>query len=201
MKDVGREVSLVEKDIPTGYFIELGGQFEDMIEAFTVLAGALALAILLVYMIMASQFESFIHPFVIMFTIPLSLIGVVIALLIAGRTVNLVSAIGFIMLTGIAVNNGIVMIDYINQLRRKGVETKEAILQGCSIRFRPVLITALTTMLGMLPMALSTSSGSEMRAPMAITVVGGLFATTLMTLFVIPSIYSLVERVKFKEKK
>jgi len=201
MQDVGKEVTLVEKNIPTGYFIELGGQFEDMIEAFTVLAGALALAILLVYMIMASQFESFVHPFVIMFTIPLSLIGVVVALLIAGKTVNLVSAIGFIMLTGIAVNNGIVMIDYINQLRRKGVETKEAILQGCSVRFRPVLITALTTMLGMLPMALSTSSGSEMRAPMAITVIGGLFATTIMTLFVIPSIYSLVARVKFKEKK
>jgi HAE1 family hydrophobic/amphiphilic exporter-1 len=109
--------------------------------------------------------------------------------------------IGFIILAGIAVNNGIVMVDYINQLKRRGLEKKEAILQACTVRLRPVLITAFTTILGMLPMAISTSQGSEMRAPMAITVVGGLIATTLLTLFVIPIIYSMIDRVSFKEKK
>jgi HAE1 family hydrophobic/amphiphilic exporter-1 len=151
-------------------------------------------------MIMASQFESFVHPFVIMFTIPLGLVGVIIALIISGQSVSLPVLIGFIMLGGIAVNNGIVMVDYINQLKRRGVEMKEAILQGSVVRLRPVLITAFTTIMGMLPMALSTSEGAEMRAPMAITVIGGLVATTFLTLFVIPIIYSVVNRVKFKEK-
>jgi HAE1 family hydrophobic/amphiphilic exporter-1 len=150
-------------------------------------------------MIMASQFESFKHPFVIMFTIPLSLIGVVLALLISGWPISLVAMIGFVMLGGIAVNNGIVMVDYINQLKRKGIEIKEAILQACTVRLRPVLITALTTIMGMVPMAVSTSAGSEMRAPMAITVIGGLIATTFLTLFVIPIVYSLFDKVSFKK--
>ncbi|MDH4220163.1 MAG: efflux RND transporter permease subunit, partial [Candidatus Aminicenantes bacterium] len=126
---------------------------------------------------------------------------VILALLISGKTVSLPALIGFIILGGIAVNNGIVMVDYINQLKRRGIDKKEAILQGCTVRLRPVLITASTTILGMLPMALSTSQGSEMRAPMAVAVVGGLAATTLLTLFVIPIIYSLFDRVSFKEKK
>jgi HAE1 family hydrophobic/amphiphilic exporter-1 len=201
VKDIKEMLTGVERGLPPGYFIEFGGQYDDMQEAFVIMAYAFALATLLVYMIMASQFESFRHPFVIMFTIPLALFGVVVALLLSGKPVSLPVLIGFIMLGGIAVNNGIVMVDYINQLKRRGVEKKEAILQGCSVRLRPVLITALTTILGMLPMALSTSQGSEMRAPMAITVVGGLIATTLLTLFVIPIIYSLFDRVSFKEKK
>ena len=134
-------------------------------------------------------------------TIPLALIGVVLALLISGKTVSLVSLIGFVMLGGIAVNNGIVMVDYINQLKQRGVEKKEAILQACSVRLRPVLITALTTIMGMVPMAVSTSAGAEMRAPMAITVIGGLTATTLLTLFVIPVLYSLFDRVSFRPEK
>jgi HAE1 family hydrophobic/amphiphilic exporter-1 len=171
-----------------------------MQEAFVIMAGAFALATLLVYMIMASQFESFRHPFVIMFTIPLAIVGVILALLVSGRPVSLPVLIGFIMLGGIAVNNGIVMVDYINQLKRRGVDKKEAILQASAVRLRPVLITAFTTVLGMMPMALSVSEGAEMRAPMAITVVGGLVATTFLTLFVIPIIYSLFDKVKFKEK-
>jgi len=151
---------------------------------------------------MASQFESFLHPFVIMFTIPLGLIGVVFGLLIAGKTINLPVWIGFILLAGIAVNNGIVMIDYINQLWRRGVmEKKEAIIEGAVTRLRPVLLTALTTILGLLPMALSRTTGAEMRSPLAITVLSGLVATTFLTLFIVPSIYSLVERVSFKEGK
>jgi HAE1 family hydrophobic/amphiphilic exporter-1 len=199
--DIKETITGLERGLPSGYFIEFGGQYDDMQEAFIIMAGAFALAVLLVYMIMASQFESFLHPFVIMFTIPLALFGVILALLVSGKPISLPVLIGFIMLAGIAVNNGIVMVDYINQLKRRGVEKKEAILQACTVRLRPVLITALTTIFGMLPMALSTSQGAEMRAPMAITVVGGLIATTLLTLFVIPIIYSLFDRVSFKEKK
>ncbi len=201
VRDIKLRLGGLERGLPPGYFIEFGGQYEDMQEAFVIMAFAFALATLLVYMIMASQFESFKHPFVIMFTIPLGLIGVIVALLVSGKPVSLPVLIGFIILGGIAVNNGIVMVDYINQLKRRGVDKKEAILQGCSVRLRPVLITALTTVLGMLPMAISTSQGSEMRAPMAIAVVGGLTATTLLTLFVIPIIYSFFDRVSFKEKK
>ncbi len=199
MKDIKDNLAGLERSLPTGYFIEYGGQYEDMQETFLIMIGVFVLATLLVYMIMASQFESFLHPLVIMFTIPLGLIGVVLALLVTGKTLSLVSLIGFIILAGIAVNNGIVMVDYINQLWRKGIDKKEAILKGCTVRLRPVLITALTTMVGMLPMAVSTSSGASMRAPMAIAVIGGLFATTLLTLFVIPVIYSFFEKVSFKK--
>ena len=136
-----------------------------------------------------------------MFTIPLGIIGVILALFITGKTISLPALIGFIMLAGIAVNNGIVMVDYMNQLRRKGIEGMLAIIQACSVRLRPVLITASTTILGMMPMALSVSEGSEMRAPMAITVVGGLIATTFLTLFIVPVIYSLVNRISFKTSK
>jgi len=152
-------------------------------------------------MVMASQFESFRHPFVIMFTIPLGVIGVIQGLLFAGKAISLPALIGFILLAGIAVNNGIVMIDYINQLRRSGVETREAIISGAVTRLRAVLLTASTTILGMMPMALSRSEGSEFRSPMAITVMGGLIATTFLTLFVIPTVYSLFERVSFRKAK
>ncbi|MBS3818166.1 efflux RND transporter permease subunit [bacterium] len=199
VSDIKARISGMESNMPPGYFLEFGGEYEDMQEAFLIMAGAFALATLLVYMIMASQFESFVHPFVIMFTIPMALIGVVFSLLITGRPVNLPVLIGFVMLGGIAVNNGIVMVDYINQLKRKGIQKLEAILEASTVRLRPVLITALTTILAMFPMALSTSQGAEIRAPMAITVIGGLLATTFLTLFVIPIIYSLMDRVKVKK--
>ncbi|MDH7511379.1 MAG: efflux RND transporter permease subunit [Clostridiales bacterium] len=199
VRDIKKRIAPVEKQLPSGYFLEFGGAYEQMQEAFLVLAGAFALAVLLTYMVMASQFESFRHPFIIMFTIPLALIGVVLALLVSGRSINLPVLIGVVLLAGIAVNNGIVMIDYINQLRRRGVAAAEAVVQGAVTRLRAVLLTALSTILGMLPMALSTSEGAEMRAPMAIAVVGGLAATTFLTLFVIPIIYSLFEKISFRK--
>jgi len=198
IQDINKRLKVVEDNLPAGYFIEYGGQYKEMRETFVIMSGAFILATLLVYMILAALFESFLYPFIIMFTIPLAFIGVVLALLISGNPINLPVLIGFVILGGIAVNNGIVMVDYINQLKKRGVEKKDAILQACAVRLRPVLITALTTIFGMLPMALSTSAGSELRAPMAITVVGGLTATTLLTLFIIPIIYSLMDRVKFK---
>ncbi len=199
VRDIKKRIAPIEKQLPSGYFLEFGGAYEQMQETFLILAGAFALATLLVYMVMASQFESFRHPFVIMFTIPLGIIGVVVALLVSGWAISLPVLIGVVLLAGIAVNNGIVMIDYVNQLRRRGLAAAEAVVQGATTRLRAVLLTALTTILGMLPMALSTSEGAEMRAPMAIAVVGGLAATTFLTLFVIPIIYSLFEKISFKK--
>jgi len=199
VRDIRAQLADLEGRLPEGYFIEFGGQYENMIETFITLGQALALAILLVYMVMASQFESFVHPFVIMSTIPLALIGVILAFLITGQTISLPTFIGFILLTGIVVNNGIVMVDYMNQLRRRGIDAKEAIVQAAATRLRPVLITALTTIFGMLPMALSRQEGAEMRTPMALTVIGGLIFATALTLFIVPSIYSLVSRVSFRE--
>jgi len=201
IRDVKSRLAGFEKELPSGYFLEYGGAYEQMIDAFKILLAAFALATLLVYMVMASQFESLLHPFIIMFTIPLGFIGVVAGLFVWGMTVNLPVLIGFILLEGIAVNNGIVMIDYVNQLVRSGVEKKEAILRGCATRLRPVLLTALTTILGMLPMAMTKSSGAEMRAPIAVTVLAGLVATTFLTLFVIPIIYSMFEKVSFKKAR
>ncbi|NQT61828.1 MAG: efflux RND transporter permease subunit [Candidatus Marinimicrobia bacterium] len=192
MEEIIEILKPIQATLPDGYFVEYGGQYEQMIDTFITLGQALALAILLVFMVMASQFESLIHPLVIMVTIPLALIGVVIGFLISGVTISLTSFIGFIMLTGIVVNNGIVLVDYINQLRRKGIEATTAIIEAGSTRLRPVLITALTTIFGMLPMVLDSSEGAEMRAPMAITVIGGLTAATFLTLFVVPSLYSLL---------
>ncbi|NQV41015.1 MAG: efflux RND transporter permease subunit [Candidatus Marinimicrobia bacterium] len=192
MEEIIEILKPIQATLPDGYFVEYGGQYEQMIDTFITLGQALALAILLVFMVMASQFESLIHPLVIMVTIPLALIGVVIGFLISGVTISLTSFIGFILLTGIVVNNGIVLVDYINQLRRKGIEATAAIIEGGSTRLRPVLITALTTIFGMLPMVLDSSEGAKMRAPMAITVIGGLTAATFLTLFVVPSLYSLL---------
>jgi len=201
VKDVKARIEGLDKQLPAGYFYEIGGSYQQMSEAFVILAGVFALASLLVYMVMASQFESFKHPFIIMFTIPLCLIGIVAGLFIAGRPVNLPVWIGLILLAGVAVNNAIVMIDYMNQLRREGVEKKIAIIRGAVTRLRPVLLTALTTILGTLPMAFSHTSGAEMRNPLAITLLGGLTTTTFLTLFVIPIMYSLFEKVSFKRAK
>lgn len=199
MRDIRSRLGDFEKQLPPGYFLEYGGSYEQMIDAFKVLAAALALAVLLVYMVMASQFENFLHPFVIMFTIPLAIIGVIFGLLVSGKPVSLPALIGVIILAGIAVNNGIVMVDYINQLIRRGLDKKEAIIRGAVTRLRPVLLTALTTILGMLPMAVAGGSGAEFGSPMAVAVVGGLVATTVLTLFVIPIVYSIFNRVSFKD--
>jgi HAE1 family hydrophobic/amphiphilic exporter-1 len=143
---------------------------------------------------MASQFESLIHPFVILFTIPLALVGAVFALFLTGTTVNVVAFIGIIMLVGIVVNNAILLVDLINQLRQTGVEKTAAILEAGRSRLRPILMTTLTTVLGLLPMAIGFGEGAEVRTPMAITVIGGLLVSTLLTLVVIPVVYSLLDR-------
>ena len=156
---------------------------------------AISLAIFLVYLVMASQFESLLHPFVIMFTIPLGLVGSISALLITGETINVVVLIGLIMLAGIVVNNAIVLIDYVNQLRREsGMKKLEAVLRAGELRLRPILMTTSTTVLGLLPMALGLGEGAEIRAPMAITVIGGLILSTMLTLIIIPVVYTVFDR-------
>jgi len=180
--------------MPAGISAIVSGQSEEMQDSFKSMQFALALAVFLVYLVMASQFESLIHPFVILFTIPLALVGAVLALFITGTTINIVAFIGIIMLAGIVVNNAIVLVDLINQLRAQGKERFEAILEGGTARLRPILMTSLTTTLGLLPMAMGFGEGSEVRTPMAITVIGGLTVSTLLTLVVIPVVYSLMDR-------
>ena len=171
---------------------ELGGQNREMEISFTSMMFALCLAIFLVYLVMASTFESFLHPFIILFTIPLSLIGVVAGLYLTGTTITVIVLIGSVMLAGIVVNNSIVLIDAINRLRRKGTAKFNAVLAAGHLRLRPILMTTLTTILGLLPMALSWGEGAELRTPLAITVISGLLFSTLITLVVIPAAYMLV---------
>jgi HAE1 family hydrophobic/amphiphilic exporter-1 len=206
----GRDLGSVTKDInemikkvhlPPGYFIDFGGEGQEMKEAFESLFFALILAIVIVYMVMAAEFESLVDPLVIMFTLPLALTGAIIALFITGHALSIISYIGIIMLIGIVVNNAIVLVDYINLLRRKGMEKDEAIKQAGVTRLRPILITALTTMFGLFPIALGIGEGAETRAPMAIAVIGGLLTSTLLTLVVIPVTYSLLESAGASVKK
>ena len=183
--------------MPNGISAVISGQSEEMQESFDSMRFALILAVFLVYLVMASQFESLIHPFVILFTIPLALVGAVLALFITGTTINIVALIGVIMLAGIVVNNAIVLVDLINQLRAQGADRFDAILEAGSARLRPILMTSMTTALGLLPMAMGFGEGSEVRTPMAITVIGGLVVSTLLTLVVIPVVYSLLDRKRW----
>lgn len=198
----GRDVGSVSKDIqaklanfplPEGYTVEFGGENKDMQESFGSLGMALILAIILVYMVMASQFESLVHPFVIMFSMPTMFIGVITALAITGRTFSVPTFIGVIMLAGIVVNNAIVLIDYINTLRRGGMERNQAITTAGPVRLRPILMTTLTTVLAMFPIALGIGEGAEAQAPMATAVVGGLLVSSVFTLVFIPVVYTLVD--------
>ena len=156
------------------------------------------IGVILIYLIMAAQFQSLKSPFIIMFTIPLAFTGGFIALLITGFDVSVISLLGFIMLCGIIVNNGIVLVDYINNLRIEGKERREAIVEAGKTRMRPILITALTTVLGLSVMALGIGTGAEMMQPLAIVCIGGLVYATIMTLYVIPVIYDLLNKKEIK---
>jgi HAE1 family hydrophobic/amphiphilic exporter-1 len=186
------EQRLSALSLPAGVTVAVTGQNQEMSEAIASMRFTLLMAIFLVYLVMASQFESLVHPFVILFTIPLALVGAVLALYLTGTTLNVVAFIGVIMLTGIVVNNAIVLVDFINQLRAQGIEKMAAIRQAGEVRLRPILMTTTTTVLGLLPMAIGFGEGAEIRAPMAIVVIGGLLTSTLLTLVVIPVVYSLV---------
>lgn len=200
--DLGTAAAEVERIIsettmPQGIYARIGGQNEEMSNSFDSLMFALGLAVFLVYLVMASQFESLLHPFIILFTIPLALVGAILALYITNSTISVVVFIGLILLAGIVVNNAIVLIDLINQLRERGMEKMDAIIEGGKSRLRPILMTTLTTTLGLLPLAIGFGDGAELRAPMGITVIGGLLVSTLLTLIVIPVMYSIMDRKQF----
>ena len=155
---------------------------------------AIAMAVFLVYLVMASQFESLIHPFIVMFSFLLALSGVLLALYMLDITVSVVVLIGIIMLAGIVVNNAIVLVDYINRLRRRGEDRITAVITAGRVRLRPILMTTATTVLGLLPLALGMGEGAEIRTPLAITVIAGLISSTVLTLIVIPVIYTILDR-------
>ena len=186
------EAAMGEVPMPAGVTTELGGQNREMQVSFASLRFALALAIFLVYLVMAATFESFIHPFIVLFTIPLALVGVVAGLFATNTTISVIVLIGTIMLVGIVVNNAIVLIDAINRLRRSGLRKYDAVVRAAHTRLRPIVMTTLTTILALVPMAIGWGEGAELRSPLAITVASGLFLSTLLTLVVIPAAYMAV---------
>ncbi|MEE1313324.1 MAG: efflux RND transporter permease subunit [Lachnospiraceae bacterium] len=190
------EKKLEKIELPNGYSLEMGGEAESVYEMMEQLGLMLVLAIVFMYLIMVAQFQSLLSPFIILFTIPLAFTGGLFALLIAGMDLSVIAMIGFVMLSGIIVNNGIVLVDTINQLREGGYEKNEAIITAGSMRIRPIFMTALTTILGLSTMCAGIGMGAEMTQPMAVVTVGGLIYGTLLTLIVIPCIYSLLNKEK-----
>ena len=202
LKD-GYNVSLVTNDVkealkdyklPQGASIEYSGENETIMESMFELVKMMLLAIVIIYLIMVAQFQSLLSPFIVMFTIPLAFTGGALALFLFGMDISVISMVGFVMLSGIIVNNGIVLIDYTNQLRGEGVEKREAIVEGGMTRMRPILMTALTTVLGLSSMALGIGTGAEMMQPVAVVCIGGLIYATFMTLYVIPVLYDIFNK-------
>ncbi len=193
--------ALQEFDLPPDMFAYVGGQSEERAVAFESMQFAILLAVFLVYLVMASQFESLVQPFIIMFAIPFALIGVALALYLTGLVLSVVVLIGGVILAGIVVNNSIVLIDFTNQLRGQGKDKFQAIQEACAVRLRPILMTTSTTVLGLIPMAVSLGEGSELRVPMAVTVIGGLMTSTLLTLALVPVLYTLLTREKVTMEK
>lgn len=186
---------MVAKDpLGAGVGMHIGGQGEELAESARSLIFAFGLAIFLVYLVMASQFESLLHPFVILFTIPLALVGAIMALMLTGKPISVVVFIGLILLVGLVTKNAIILIDKVNQLRESGVPKQQALVEGARSRLRPIIMTTLCTLFGFLPLAVAMGEGAEVRAPMAITVIGGLLVSTLLTLIVIPVVYDLLDR-------
>lgn len=197
--DLGGAMAEVQAMVATdplgaGIGMHIGGQGEELASSVKSLLFAFGLAIFLVYLVMASQFESLLHPFVILFTIPLALVGAVLALLLTGKPVSVVVFIGLILLVGLVTKNAIILIDKVNQLREAGVAKREALVEGARSRLRPIIMTTLCTLFGFLPLAVAMGEGAEVRSPMAITVIGGLLVSTLLTLLVIPVVYDCLDR-------
>ncbi len=198
----GRDLGSIARDIetrlqalplPPGFNFQLTGQIQQQREAFSSLKFTSLLAIILVYMVMASQFRSLLDPFIIMFSVPLGMIGVIWALFLTRTTLNVTSFMGIIMMVGIVVSNGVLLVEYMNELRRHGLGLREAVMQGGRTRLRPILMTSLTTLVGLVPMALGIGTGSEANAPLARAVIGGLAVSTLLTLLLIPTLYVMLE--------
>ncbi|MDA3931065.1 MAG: efflux RND transporter permease subunit [Prolixibacteraceae bacterium] len=197
--EIQNELALL--DTPQGVTVEVGGAYEDMADSFTDIGTLALLIIVLVFIVMASQFESFKMPLIIMISILFIVPGVILTLVITNTTLSIVAALGAVLLVGIVVKNGIVLVDYMNLMRDRGIPLNEAIIESGKSRLRPVLMTALTTMLGMLPMALSRGEGSEIWSPMGISVIGGLVFSTLVTMVLVPVVYAVMARKGERDKK
>lgn len=204
----GYNVSLVSSDVeealnsyeaPKGIKIEISGENENIMDSMKQLVEMLLLGVMLVYMIMVAQFQSLKSPFIIMFTIPLAFTGGMLGLFVTGFEISVISMLGFVMLCGIIVNNGIVLVDYINQLRLDGMERRKAIAEAGATRMRPIFMTSITTILGLIVMALGIGDGAEMMQPIAVVCIGGLLYATLLTLFVIPCLYDLMNKKELKK--
>ncbi|MBR0085980.1 MAG: efflux RND transporter permease subunit, partial [Lachnospiraceae bacterium] len=195
------ENKVKDYDLPSGYSIELNGENETVMESLKELIKLLLIGVAIVYLIMVAQFQSLLSPFIVMFTIPLAFTGGLLGLFLTGNIISVISMIGFVMLAGVIVNNGIVFIDYTNQLRAEGMSTTEALIETGRTRLRPILMTALTTILAMSTMALGIGEGTDMVQPMAIVTIGGLIYGTLLTLFVVPSIYVMFHSDKRRLRK
>ncbi|GAA0862148.1 efflux RND transporter permease subunit [Paraclostridium tenue] len=197
---VSKEIESKLKDykLPDGYSIEMGGEKESMDSAFGDLIKMISLAIVFIYLIMVAQFQSLLSPFIVLFTIPLAFTGGFLGLLITNFELSMISMLGFLMLAGVVVNNGIVFIDYVNQLRFNGVDKKSALILAGKTRIRPILMTALTTILGLLTLAMGIGTGADMIQPMAIVTIGGLSYATVLTLFVVPAMYDILNKKELK---
>jgi HAE1 family hydrophobic/amphiphilic exporter-1 len=187
--------------LPANYRIDFGGEQEEMTKSFQSLIWAFALSALLVYMIMAAQFENLIHPFLIMFTIPMGLSGTFLLLWATGLSINVISIIGIVISVGIVTDNAIVKLDYTNQLRREGMGLREAVCEGSAVRLRPILMATATTVIGLLPLSLGIGEGAELQQPLGVAVMGGLISSTFLTLILIPVVYEWVEERSAKKRK
>lgn len=198
VKDIVADINL-----PLGYSYRFVGQAQTMQDSFREIAKALVLAVVLIYMVLAAEFESFMHPFTIMLSLPFSLIGAILGLLVSGKTVNVISLIGMIMLMGLVTKNAILLVDYTNQLRNKGMEIQEALVKAGTVRLRPILMTTMAMIFGMIPIALGWGSGAELRSSMGVVLIGGLITSTFLTLVIVPLVYLLIDRLQsyFKSEK
>jgi len=183
-------------NLPLGYSYKFVGQAQTMQDSFMEIGKSLGLAVILIYMVLAAQFESFIHPFTIMLSLPFSLIGAILGLLISGQTMNIMSLIGVIMLMGLVTKNAILLVDYTNQLRKAGKEMTEALLEAGIVRLRPILMTTAAMIFGMMPIALGVGAGAELRQSMGVVLVGGLITSTMLTLVVVPAVYLMIDKLK-----
>ena len=198
---VSREVEkrLADYEMPEGYTFALEGENEMISSTMGDLVLMIALAVVLIYLIMTAQFQSLLSPFIVLFTIPLAFTGGLLALWITGKELSVIAMLGFLMLAGVVVNNGIVFVDYVNQLRLEGMDRTEALVRTGRDRIRPILMTAMTTVFGLFTMALGLGSGGDMLQPLAIVTIGGLAYATLLTLFVVPAIYDIFLKKDLKK--
>lgn len=202
----GELVKTIETDLVPQLNMELGyrykmiGQADEMSKTFNEISKALLIAVVMIYMVLAAEFESFVQPLIIMVSLPFALTGAIVGLLVSGQTINMMSLIGFTMLLGLVTKNAILLVDYANQSRARGMEVREAVLEACSLRLRPILMTTFSTVLGMLPIALGLGAGAELRQSMGVVLIGGLFTSTVLTLVVVPLVYILFEDWKLKHK-